>query len=398
LRKPVVLFIDDGSSTSEQQLRSLLDPSGVELRLMHPENVEQEDLESSDVVVVDYFLENWKERDDLYSASRAPRDGLAVAGTLRSRLLPPLSERRPGAGPPKAVAFTLWSAHLNEATFGLPAAVRAHVFARENNLEWAFDRGAIVNGVAVERLSELAHAVSQLPEAWPGRSGGQEALDLLSQVLSVPDELWKPEVLDAIVNCRPPVHELSERSHGLAVVRWLLHRILPYPTFLLDELYLRARLRLDALPEDPDAPLWEELAPYKYLGMLKNFDGSRWWRAGIEHWLWEATGGESSNPRSLQDLGVRLGGQASRAWRLPVVLCGADLEKKPNLSEISDAVRLRPDDWPPYADAAYGSREECATDPTLSALVDPADRYLLVDFDSEASNASPHVLDLPAGS
>jgi len=38
---------------------------------------------------------------------------------------------------------------------------------------------------------------------------------------------------------------------------------------------------------------------------------------------------------------------------------------------------LRPDDWPPFADSAYGAREEAREDPMLAALVDPTDRHLL---------------------
>jgi hypothetical protein len=375
--KADILFLDDGRSVTQRELRTLLEPQGVTLRLLHPEDVEQEDLDRCDVVVIDYFLEDWQARNDTLSVARAPRDGLAVAATLRSRLLPPLDGRTPGATPARPVAFALWSANLGAATFALPTAVRAHVFARENNLEWAFDREDITSGKAIEQVADLAHAVRRLPEEWPGRSDGDAALQKLAGLLAMPDEAWAEHALEQVLGCHPQVFELSERSHGLVLLRWLLHRVLPYPTFLFDEDYLRARLRLDALPDDPAAPLWQALKPSAYRGILPRFGGRRWWRAGVEHWLWDATQGRSGDPAAVRRVAVELGGTASREWRQPVVVNGANLQRKPDLMEISDTVRLHPDDWPPYADHAYGARDEAREEPTLAAIVDPLDRHLL---------------------
>lgn len=378
--KADILFLDDGQSVTERDLRALLEPQAVTLRLLHPEEVEQDDLERCNVVVVDYFLEDWPQRDDAASVARAPRDGLAVAATLRSRLLPPLDRRSLSAAPARPLAFALWSANLSAATFGLPAAVRAHVFARENNLEWAFDRGEITSGAAIVQVADLAHAVRLLPEDWPGRDDGDAAVQKLAGLLALPDGPWAEDALDQVLSCHPQVFELSERSHGLVLLRWLLHRVLPYPTFLLDEDYLRARLRLDALPEDPAAPLWEALEPARYRGILPRFGGRRWWRAGVEHWLWDATQERSGDPSAVRGVALELGGTATRQWRQPVVVSDANLRRRRELMEIGDTVRLQPDDWPPYADHAYGSREEAREEPTLAAMVDQLDRHLL-DFD-----------------
>jgi len=374
-----VLFIDDGTSTTVGRLRELLEPEGIKLDLLHPESVEDADLDRSDLVVVDYFLDRWEERDAVDAAPRAPRDGLAVAATMRSRLLPQRELRTAGVARVRPVAFALWSAHLEAATFQLPSAVRAHVFARENNLEWAFARERVTSGAAAVQVSELATAVAALPDRWPGRSAGDAAVQLLASLLALPKADWADLAVEQAMECRPPVFELSERTHGLVLLRWILHRILPYPTFLIDEQYLCARLRLDELPDDPEVELRQTLSPFRYTGLLHRFDGPRWWRAGVERWLWEATDGRSGNPEAVRKVSTLRGGIALHEWHQPVVVTGANLDRRPGYVEISDAVRLRPDDWPPFADDAYAELAEAKKEPSLAAIVDAADRDRLSD-------------------
>lgn len=380
---PHLLFVDDTSDTSEGTLRELFRPEDVDVRLREPENLSIRDLERANLVVVDYFLSEWPERNTSAPA-RAPQDGLAVVANLRSQLLPTLPDRALGVSHVPPIAFALWSAHLQEATFGLPAALREHVFARENNLEWAFSRESIISGHAVSQLADLARAVHRLPDRWPGRQNGDAAIETLTRLLDLPptDSLvWLKRGRDQVLSSCPPVFELSERSHGLAVLRWLLHRILPYPTFLIDRQYLKARLRVDMLPNDAGAPLWSELRPARYTGILGQFAGERWWRAGVENWLWNATGGQSGDPQVVADHAISLGATAKRKWRQPVVVIGPDYLREDSPAELEDTVRIRPDDWPPYADSPFAKLITAREEPRLMALVDAADRHLLGEFD-----------------
>jgi len=381
--RPQLLFVDDTSVTSEHTLRELLTPEGVDVRLRHPENLTMRDLQRAHLVVVDYFLSDWSERDESAPA-RAPRDGLAVAGNLRSLLLPKLGGREMGPDEVPPVAFALWSAHLQEATFELPEALREHVFARENNLEWAFSRESITSGTAVPQLADLARAVHLLPEQWPSRENGLDAIDALLSLLDLATTSlvpWQERGRDQMLSCHPPVFELSERSHGLVILRWLLHRILPYPTFLIDRQYLQARLRVDALPDDADAPLWTELGRARYTGILRRFGGDRWWRAGVESWLWRATDGQSGDSQAVAALAASLGATAERPWRQPVIVMGPDYRRGTSPVELEETVRLRPDDWPPYADTAFAERSAAQEAPRLGALVDTSDRHVLDDPD-----------------
>jgi hypothetical protein len=389
LRRPHVLFVDDDELANQQQLQAALAQYDVEVRLRAPEEVYQSDLRWAELVVVDYFLTDWPERD-VESVARSPQDGLAAIGSMRSTLLPPLAERGPGSSPLQAVAFALWSANLSEASFNLPSEVLPHVFSRENNLEWAFRRDQMLMGPAGQQVALLAHAVRELPDRWPAEQ--TDAEEQLFSMLGLADDdatgqdfanFWRTDARKEALGCRPPLHELSARSHGLALVRWLLHRIFPYPCFLLDDLQLRARMRVDDLEGgEGELPLMEALSPYRYTGIMANFDGRRWWRAGIEDWLFTATDGQSGNPRAVAEAALRHGARTDRTWIRPVVVIGGDLARSEEFAEVEETVRVRPDDWPVFADTAYARRSEVAEDPDLRALVDPVDRAPVIDHDA----------------
>jgi hypothetical protein len=377
--QPHVLFIDDDDRISPALLDQALRGYDLSVRLRHPEEAFADDLAWADLVVIDYFLTHWAERDETDSVARSPKDGLAVAATMRSTLLPSLADRYPGAVLQRPVAFAVWSGHLSEASFGLPDVVLPHVFSRENNLEWVFRREALFAPEGGIQLSALAKAVTSLPEHWSNQVGEPERQ--LWQLLRLDSGAapWAPEAEAEVLDCRPQLHELSERSHGLVLLRWLLHRIFPYPCFLLDEQQLCARLRVDALTggDAETTDLRAELLPYEYTGALQGFPGLRWWRAGVEDWLFRMTNGDAGNSRAVAALAVRHGARAEREWLHPVTVIAGDLRRVDRLVEVEETVRIRPDDWPPYADDAFALRSDAEEDPGLRALVQPADRFLL---------------------
>ena len=375
---PNILFVDDNASTTPQLLRKTFEPHGLEVKLAHPENVVDLDLQWADVVVVDYFLTEWPERDASESAARAPADGLAVAATLRSRLLPSFNDRFPGALPGRPVAFALWSGHLSQATFELPDVVLPHVFSRENNLEWAFARTDLLTEKGGAKLAALAFTVKDLPEAWESAVSSAED-HLLSALRLDSGADWAASAREDVVNSKPPLHELASRTRGMAIVRWLLHRILPYPTFLIDERQLRARLRVEALSGqgEDSSPLLEALESVRYKGALASFAGPRWWRAGVEDWVFTQTAGQAGDPRAVASLATALGATTSREWLRPVIVLDAELRPRDEFVEVEDVVRVAPDDWPPYADDAFASRIEASQDPSLRRLVHSSDRALL---------------------
>ena len=216
-----------------------------------------------------------------------------------------------------------------------------------------------------------------LPRAWPV-DDSEATRSLVEKLLSVPDYPWAGNAWDDIESCRPPIHELVERSHGLAFLRWLLQRILPYPCFLWETHRLAARLRIRhaSLVAALEAGLREVLEPVRYKGQLAEFLGPRWWRSGVEGLLWEITKGNPFDParvRSLLAERAKVPLEASRSEQ-PLVCVDQDYQPLPEDYNQSEAVRIQPDDWPPYAEQAWTTIALARAESRLGALVLDADR------------------------
>lgn len=215
-------------------------------------------------------------------------------------------------------------------------------------------------------------AVKSLPNDWPGEAGAKPT-EALHDWLSLPNEaVWFDVAAREIQRCRPPIHEFAEHTHGIGVVRWALHKILPYPTFLLDEAHLAARLRVtlqslrSVVHSAEFAALFDNT---RYSGQLATFLGQRWWRAGIEDAIFEATASQPGDLRVLHDvLKERLPKiEVHTARRLFPVL-GRQFKTKDVLATEDAVVEVRPDDWPPFADEAWALRSDLEDAPELKAV------------------------------
>jgi hypothetical protein len=219
----------------------------------------------------------------------------------------------------------------------------------------------------------LATALCNLPTTWP--TGQPKRMrGILEDLLKVPSGNWRDRAWQHIEGCHPPIHELSPPTHAVSLVRWLLHSILPYSTFLWDFRYLAVRLRVTpkslvgALKSDDSFA--KRLAPFRYKGVLHDFLGDRWWRPGIEHLLWELT---EANPFDI-DVLKKLTVNFSRRLKPislsePVVAFDEELRATDDLIELSDAVELQPDDWPAYASRPFAQRDRAMADPKLMSLL-----------------------------
>lgn len=366
--RPIVLIIDDEPETIEHLVQNLA--ASVDARVFAPSDLGIEDLKRADLVLIDHRLEQWTERDGAQlSISLRPQNGVALAGILRSHL---------GGSAHSPTAFAIHSAHLRDLTGDLPISSREHSIARAYNLEWVFQKRQ-PGADPVPRISELAQAVAALPN-FSCNDSVETIRSKVEQLLGLaPNLAWADRACREIERCHPPIHELSEWSHSLSVLRWLFQRILPYPCFLMDDNQLSARCGLGleslqaALRESPT--LSECFAGSEYQGLGKSFLGRRWWRAGIESSLWVVAGGESRSHRELAGLLAELAHLQIEPLQLrnPVVTIGEDF-KPAGMADAEDAVRLQPDDWPPFADDAWASLSQVNDIPGMKALVLDADR------------------------
>jgi len=229
--------------------------------------------------------------------------------------------------------------------------------------------------VLYTQIRSLAAAVSALPHSWPQTSAGTN--EALAEFLGISgEEGWFAEALREAIDCQPPVHELSTWTHGVAVIRWLLHRILPYPCFLLDGHHLARRLHstpssvVGALNRGGE--LADALRPYEYGGVLAGFLGSRWWRSGITAFLDQLGDDAAAGGLVAREFGLEL-----VVIDEPVVSLDDEYRTVADLIDVSETVTLQLDDWPPYAEHPYARIDSARTDQRLRNLVHPRDRGML---------------------
>jgi hypothetical protein len=229
---------------------------------------------------------------------------------------------------------------------------------------------------------QLAYAVQSLPKDWPHESSEKKD-KLLSELLDLHEEQdWSDAALADVSKCHPPIMELSTWSHGLSFVRWLLHRILPYPCFLIDSRYTAARLRIThkslLTSLELKEPLSEKLNAVEYSGILSSFSETRWWRVGLDSLIWDLT---SDDPFSSKVLCAKIKELAPSAELIdipnPVVCVDGDYRSTDIISDASDCVRLLPDDWPIFAEKGWARRSDVQEDERLKLVVIEEDQGLL---------------------
>ncbi|CAN5475963.1 hypothetical protein BH11PLA2_BH11PLA2_29870 [soil metagenome] len=369
---PRVIVVDDHPDEQRPLFRGA---TGANFELVHPEEVEPGMLDEADLFLVDFVIDNWEAREKSRELGLKPKNGLALSAVLREHTHP---EDRP----------TGFAIHTGkpEALWLTPAEPRRHLIARAYNLEWVFLKSE--PQLVVRQAVVLAGAIQALPASWPGEDRAaainnvQELLGLGSTTDHEP-LAWLVPALTEVSHCRPPVTELSIRSHGLVFLRWMLHRILPYPCFLMDSYRLAARVRIDheSLQTALAGPLGMALQPYLYKGVLAEFAGERWWRAGVEDFLWDLSAGASVPAAELRG---KLS-EIATTKLLPaasdnlIVCVDQDYRTLAKMHRPEDVVRIRPDDWPPFASQAWTTVKMARESPKLAAVVVSEDQERLTD-------------------
>jgi hypothetical protein len=321
-------------------------------------------------VLVDLNLSKWEENAQCKYLSRTVPNGIALAAILQQHAV---ECEHP-------TAFALHSAHLVDLTKPFPPLERVHLIARTYNVEWAFLKSTPDKSPAelFPKIRILADAVAVLPDKWP-ENDTEKAREIARKLLAVPDnERWSDQAWEDAEAAQPPLDELTLRIHGILFLRWILTRVIYYPCFLLDRYWVAARL--GATPQSVDAALsgrlGEFLSKSQYVGILDNFAGRRWWRAGLEASLWDLVDGKPVGRDELLDAlrekhGVVLD---PTPCAYPVVCLDENYKPLNHLFDPKDCVRLQLDDWPSHADTPRTTRELLADNPRFQGLVVHTDR------------------------
>ncbi len=364
-KPPLILFIDDEPEEVRPIARALADTGNVRADVTHPDDIDDEMLGEASVILIDLSLVKWA-GPALAKLKKPAVQGLGLIAQLQEYVQQEF--------PKRAIAFAVNSGKVPLIEKDLAGG--DHVLARVHNVEWVFRKEKTYDA---NQLVELARAVRLLPDEWPG--DGVKTRDAVTKWLGLDVEAdWSERAWVDIEDCHPPFHGFSVHTRGIAFLRWMLHRILPYPTALTDSAQLAARLRVEpgslraALENSERLGTW--LRPAAYCGQLAGFLGPHWWKAGVNALLFELSAGRSGDIDGVQRKVLELGEGALVAVSAaqPVVVIDRDLKPLATLCPIESAVRVQPDDWPPFASPAWMRIEDVRDDPSLASLVLEDDR------------------------
>lgn len=366
--RPFVLHVDDDPDLLAPWRDEVTSQGRIEIEICHPQEIIEASLQKASLVLVDFRIDQWAERANASALALRPPNGLAVLTTLQESA----QELDAAENVKRSRAYSLYTGLIQEVARELVH--QPHIVARAHNLEWIFEKEDTDNSIAdrAHRVADLAIAVESLPQDWPGEAAASATAALHTWLALPKGAPWVDAAAREVRRCRPPIHEFAEHTHGIGVIRWALHKILPYPTFLLDEAHLAARLRvsLKSLRAVADSTEFGVLfGSSRYEGQLASFLGRRWWRAGIEHAIFEET---SESPGDLNVLRKALREkvpeiEVQEAPRLFSVL-GRQFRTKDELATEDAVVEVRPDDWPPFADEAWALLADLEDAPELKAV------------------------------
>ena len=355
---PQILVIDDDPARVESSLGNEIAPEDANLVVRHPQAVTLDDLANCTVVVVDHYLDDWPERDDQPLAMK-PVNGFAVAAVIRSQF----PADRPGP------AIAILTGKLAELAGEMPLKAAEHLLAWQYDIEWVFSKGDPV----APRLIAMSRAVTKLMDMWTPQL---ELESLASDWLDLQQGVeWRAVALDHVLQTRPPIHAVSARTTGASVLRWFLHRVLPYPAFLTDIFWTATQLGVTAgwLREElqTDSGLCAQLCDCRYTGAFAGFSGPRWWRAGLADLIAELTDGQPFDRTALQD-GVRQVTSTEPDFLTeehPVLTVDPNTMEPTRIVDVDLATRISPDGWPVYADDAWASVEDASANPEIKDMV-----------------------------
>lgn len=367
-----VLVVDDHHVVEAE--RSLLESRNIDVTVVHPNDLKQAHLLNTDLVLVDYRLDSWRARDvPAMPISLQPRSGVSLAAILRDHI------RSLGKDQPTAIA--LHTAYLSEMRGSrLAPDVARHVVASLHGLEWIFEKS---DPGRFDQVAMLARVARCIPNSWPVEA--HRGTELVEQLLDIDtDHPSYPRCWRQIVDCQVPLRALFADGDGNRFVRWILHQVLPFPTFLIDEHWVAADLSItvDELQEvinDGQSCLAQDLNSIKYSGVLAGFLGNRWWEGKLSSYIWELLEEVGDDRHRLREvLSRRAGKPFSDTVRDPVVVLDPlTLRPKRTLASVSGVVRIRPDYWPNFERLAWMEIEDIRDNPRLIAMTDHFDRDCL---------------------
>ncbi|MDX7952419.1 hypothetical protein P7D22_14705 [Lichenihabitans sp. Uapishka_5] len=302
------------------------------------------------------------------------------------------------ARPPAIVV----SNHLEQALGTEVNPDRRHVLAEEVGVEWVAEKAPSKGDVVAEILA-IADAIAALRNAALKLSAAsaEDYIDTLATLalgLNV-EAPWRRAAVRDIGEWRPPAWRTSNGSRRAArltaelpvvpelraarnIVTWMIRQVLPYPSFLVrdHQLAVKFGVQLACLREalQAETPFAKACEACRYEGLLKDFDGRRWWIVGIDAMEWDLPGDRAARSAALQELFGAVPVQELDILD-PVIVSDADLVETDDIAPMRECVRAVDEHFPAHAAAAWVRIEDAVAERALAAKVVPEDQGELKD-------------------
>ncbi|MDP3859496.1 MAG: hypothetical protein Q8Q73_17205 [Stagnimonas sp.] len=302
------------------------------------------------------------------------------------------------ARPPAVVV----SAHL-EAALGADINLeRRHILAEEVGVEWVAPK-VLEGGDVMSEILALADAAGMLREASAQlRAAGpsEYIAELCRLALKLPQTAeWQRAAVREVAAWRPPIwldatvdHRVQSLRDQLAidpdmrsvrgVVAWMLRQMLPYPSFLVRDRHVAVRLGvsltcLRAASQDGTA-LARALKRVRYKGVLADFDGPRWWGAGVDAIAWGLPYQKEARSEALRLFFAPVP-LVELEFTDPVVVSDADLVETDEILPAAECVRASDEHFPSQAPPAWVRIADAKVDKALARKVRQEDQRELID-------------------
>lgn len=368
---PRVLLVDD-----EPDKQAI--PAHISIERRSPASLKLEDVDRCDLILLDYNLSKWNSGD---ARPRVPfacdvRDGLALAGVIGGAIRERDNKKGEEVGhrAPTALAI-LTNDILPLVPMGIPDL--PHLASRARGLDWIFLK---YNVDWPDKALELARGVQKIPKHWDDKSAEEN----LRQLIALPEEPgWTDLSWESALDANPPIHEISTWTEGLALLRWLSQRVLPYPTFVWSTHQLAKRMQVhhgwlkSALDTGGELAAFFESA--RYSGVLAGLFPPRWWSAGVEALLRQVVSAAGDQRTIIEWLAeehaLPVDARIDSAAHVPCL--SEEMRMEEELVPMDECVRIRVDGWPIYAHEAWIRIETVEDSPSLASRVFLQDRVHL---------------------
>lgn len=304
-------------------------------------------------------------------------DGTSLVGHFRS-----WARRHHVQVPPLVITTSNAEAFANEVpVVGPPLPLRGTFAGREHRLAPTLD----VEWLLAKSDSDLTVKISSLAAAWRCLGGTGSGVDWLREPLGLTETgsagtpAWYGLIDETLREARAPVLDEGAAPASLAgpILRWLLHRALPYPGLFVSDVYAAWSLGVtkDSLVQhaSQNATTNDPLMACRYRGILASLFPRRWWSVGINTFVWELdqelSGADvrGSSRQVLLDKKVNGKNLVDRPTAGTIVVCDVDLQETGEV-DIADAVELRPPGWPIEAIPPWADAREAKNDPILRSM------------------------------